>query len=160
MGGQQGNTTTLLCPKYVRNIETYLKISNSIEIQERSKTSPLQSNSIIFCILVFSAASYTRSRDEPSARNSPVPYIHGRVLRKWTPGLTKTGAPAAVEVRGSSPLSPTIRFFGNIHLADLIRRWLWAYIYRPISFAVVLLGAPQPSTVRSRSVFHGNSEWG
>ena len=30
------------------------------------------------------AASYTRSRDEPSARHSPVPYIHGRVLRKWT----------------------------------------------------------------------------
>jgi len=26
------------------------------------------------------------SRDEPSARHSPVAYIHGRVRRKWTPG--------------------------------------------------------------------------
>jgi hypothetical protein len=49
-----------LCPKYVRNIETYLKISNSIEILEPLKMSRLQSNSIIFCALCFSAASYTR----------------------------------------------------------------------------------------------------
>ena len=26
------------------------------------------------------------SRDKPSARHSPVTYIHGRVRRKWTPG--------------------------------------------------------------------------
>jgi hypothetical protein len=33
-----------------------------------------------------------RSRDEPSARHSPVVYIHGRVLRKWTPGLCRPQA--------------------------------------------------------------------
>ena len=32
------------------------------------------------------------SRDEPSARHSPVSYIHGRVLRKWTPGLCRPQA--------------------------------------------------------------------
>ena len=32
------------------------------------------------------------SRDEPSARHSPVVYIHGRVLRKWTPGLCRPQA--------------------------------------------------------------------
>jgi len=49
-----------LCPKSVRNIETYLKISNSIEIQNALKTASFQWNYIIICILTFSAASYTR----------------------------------------------------------------------------------------------------
>jgi len=49
-----------LCPKVIRNIETYLKISNSIEIREPLKTRILQRISIIFCALRFSAASYTR----------------------------------------------------------------------------------------------------
>jgi hypothetical protein len=30
-----------------------------------------------------------RSRDEPSARHSPVAYIHGRVQRNWTPGQAR-----------------------------------------------------------------------
>jgi hypothetical protein len=64
-----------LCPKSVRNIETYLKISNFIEIQNARKTAFNQRNFIIFCALCFSAAS-----------------LH------------------TVEVRGSSPLSPTIAF--------------------------------------------------
>jgi len=32
------------------------------------------------------AGAWNRSRDEPSARHSPVAYIHGRVRRKRTPG--------------------------------------------------------------------------
>jgi len=50
----------ILCPKYVRNIETYLKISNSVEILNLKKTGVLQTISIIFYTLDFSAASYTR----------------------------------------------------------------------------------------------------
>jgi hypothetical protein len=49
-----------LCPKDVRNIKTYLKISNSIEIREPLKTRVSQRNYIIFYTLRFSAASYTR----------------------------------------------------------------------------------------------------
>jgi len=49
-----------LCPKYVRNIETYLRISKSIEIREPLKTRVSQGNYIIFYTLDFSAASYTR----------------------------------------------------------------------------------------------------
>jgi hypothetical protein len=49
-----------LCPKSVRNIETYLTISNSIKVRELLKTRFLHGNSIIFCTLRFSAASYTR----------------------------------------------------------------------------------------------------
>ena len=49
-----------LCPKYVRNIETYLKISNSIEILGPLKTGLLLDICIIVCSLHFSAASYTR----------------------------------------------------------------------------------------------------
>jgi hypothetical protein len=41
--------------------------------------------------------SFVKSRDEPSARHSPVAYIHGRVRRKWTPGPGKAVAPAAVD---------------------------------------------------------------
>jgi hypothetical protein len=49
-----------LCPKYVRNIETYLTISNSIEIQDARKTASVQWNSLIFYILDFFAASFIR----------------------------------------------------------------------------------------------------
>jgi len=49
-----------LCPKYVRDIKTYLKISNSIEILERLKMSLLKSNSIIFYAIGSSAVSCTR----------------------------------------------------------------------------------------------------
>jgi hypothetical protein len=53
-----------LCPKDVRNIETYLKISNSIEIQEPLKTRVLQRISIVFYALRFFAASYTRVKSQ------------------------------------------------------------------------------------------------
>jgi len=46
-----------LCPKYVRNIETYLTISKSIEILNPLKMCLLQENSIILYVLAFSAAS-------------------------------------------------------------------------------------------------------
>jgi hypothetical protein len=49
-----------LCPKIIRNIEMYLKISKSIEILESLKTRILLRISIIICNLAFSAASYTR----------------------------------------------------------------------------------------------------
>lgn len=49
-----------LCPEYVRNIKTYLKISNSIEILKALKTGTFPRNSIIFYTLGSSAASYTR----------------------------------------------------------------------------------------------------
>jgi hypothetical protein len=49
-----------LCPKIIRNIKTYLKISNSIEILEPLKIGLFNSNFIIFYTLAFSAASYTR----------------------------------------------------------------------------------------------------
>jgi len=46
------------------------------------------------------------SRDEPSARHSPVAYIHGRVRRKWTPGTSPgPGFPVPVLARpGPRPL--------------------------------------------------------
>jgi hypothetical protein len=49
-----------LCPKYVRDIQAYLKISNSIETPEPLKTSLLQCNSFILFTLDFSTASYKR----------------------------------------------------------------------------------------------------
>jgi hypothetical protein len=53
-----------LCPKDVRNIETYLKISNSIEMPQPRKTGLLLDILIIFCAIHFSAASYTRVKSE------------------------------------------------------------------------------------------------
>ncbi len=49
-----------LCPKYVRNIKTYLIISKPIEILEPRKLGLLQRNFIIFFALRFRGASYTR----------------------------------------------------------------------------------------------------
>jgi hypothetical protein len=49
-----------LCPKCVRDIETYLKISNSIEMLETLKMGLLQWKSIIIFMSAFSTASYTR----------------------------------------------------------------------------------------------------
>jgi hypothetical protein len=49
-----------LCPKYVRNIKTYLKTSQSVEIGKTLKTGILHGKSIIFYTLAFAAASYTR----------------------------------------------------------------------------------------------------
>ncbi|MDP2913869.1 MAG: hypothetical protein Q8O91_00275 [Candidatus Aminicenantes bacterium] len=41
----------------------------------------------LVCAAAISAFLFFRmSRDEPSARHSPVAYIYGRVRRKWTPG--------------------------------------------------------------------------
>ena len=48
-----------LCPKYVRNIKTYLTESNSIEIRNAPRTAYFQRKSTIICALCFSAASYT-----------------------------------------------------------------------------------------------------
>jgi hypothetical protein len=53
-----------LCPKDVRNIETYLKISKLIEILEPLKTSAFLSNVIVFFRLDFSVASTTRVKSE------------------------------------------------------------------------------------------------
>jgi len=53
-----------LCPKYGRNIETYLNISKSIEILESLKTDNIRGNVIIICLLAFYAASYTRVKSE------------------------------------------------------------------------------------------------
>jgi hypothetical protein len=49
-----------LCPKSVRNIETYLTISNSIEMLKTLKMGLFPWMSIIIFMLAFSAASYTR----------------------------------------------------------------------------------------------------
>ena len=53
-----------LCPKYVRDIKTNLKISKSIKIQAAPKKGAFQRNSIIFYTLAFFAASYTRVKSE------------------------------------------------------------------------------------------------
>jgi hypothetical protein len=49
-----------LCPKYVRNIKTYLIISNSIEILDPKKIGLLQGKSFIFCAFASDVAAYTR----------------------------------------------------------------------------------------------------
>ena len=49
-----------VCPKYVRNIKTYLKISKLIEILEPLKMSVFLGNVIVFFRLAFSTASFTR----------------------------------------------------------------------------------------------------
>jgi hypothetical protein len=53
-----------LCPKDVRNIETYLKKSNSIEIQNAPRTTCFPRIHTIICALRFFAASYTRVKSE------------------------------------------------------------------------------------------------
>jgi hypothetical protein len=53
-----------LCPKYVGNIETYLKKSNSIEILEPLKPRVFSWISFIFYTLASSAASYTQVKSE------------------------------------------------------------------------------------------------
>ena len=40
---------------------------------------------------------YDFLRDEPSARQSPVAFIHGRVRRKWTPGQSPGPRPLSSE---------------------------------------------------------------
>jgi hypothetical protein len=64
-----------LCPKYVRNIKTYLKIANSIEIQKA-----LKNGRFTMDIYYFLRVTLFRR------------FLH------------------TVEVRGSSPLSPTIPY--------------------------------------------------
>jgi hypothetical protein len=49
-----------LCPKDVKNIETSLKISNSIEILGPFEMRQFPRNFFIFCALRLSAASCTR----------------------------------------------------------------------------------------------------
>jgi len=53
-----------LCPKDIRDIETYLKISNSIEIQNPRKTACVQRNYLIICTLRLFSTSYTRVKSE------------------------------------------------------------------------------------------------
>jgi len=58
------NLVPKLCPKIIKNIKTYLKISNSIEILEPLKIGLFNSNFIIFYTLAFSAASLTQVKSE------------------------------------------------------------------------------------------------
>ena len=44
-----------------------------------------------------------KSRDEPSARHSPVAYIHGRVRRNWTPGQARGRASRSRSWQGRGP---------------------------------------------------------
>jgi hypothetical protein len=53
-----------LCPKYVRNIKTHPKISNSIEIQNAPRTTCFPRIHTIICALRFSVASTTRVKSE------------------------------------------------------------------------------------------------
>jgi hypothetical protein len=60
-----------LRPRDVRNIDTYLKKSNAIEILEPTKIGSPLWNSFIFYTLAFSAASSTRVKAEVQALYRP-----------------------------------------------------------------------------------------
>jgi hypothetical protein len=47
-----------------------------------------------------------KSKDEPSARHSPVAYIDGRVRRKWTPGQNPGPRPPRAGLENDRPPAP------------------------------------------------------
>jgi len=53
-------------------------------------------------------------RDEPSARHSPVVFIHGRVRRKWTPGQSPgPRPPAGIQVTVRTGWIPAVAIDGS-----------------------------------------------
>ena len=88
-----------LCPKDVRNFETYLKESNSTEMLEPLKADLFRIIFIFFFTLRFFAASYTREKSE-------VQVLYRPFLSSVKDAVLRLGVPLEMALQSSASAGP------------------------------------------------------